>query len=85
MGLDYDPYGFSATTPVVTTDPERLASNVFQDDDLYPSLSLTYMRPFWADTFQLRGTYSETVVRPDLREITDASYIDPFNRRPRVW
>ena len=55
MGLDYDPYGFSATTPVVTTDPERLASNVFQDDDLYPSLSLTYMRPFWADTFQLRG------------------------------
>ena len=78
VGLDYDPYGFSATTPVVTTDPERLASNVFQDDDLYPSLSLTYMRPFWADTFQLRGTYSETVVRPDLREITDASYIDPL-------
>ena len=36
------------------------------------------MRPFWADTFQLRGTYSETVVRPDLREITDASYIDPL-------
>ena len=37
------------------------------------------MRPFWADTFQLRATYAETVVRPDLREITDASYIDPLN------
>ena len=30
-----------------------------------------------AETFQLRFGYSETAVRPDLREITDASYIDP--------
>lgn len=77
-GLDFDPFGYSAATPIVSTDPEVLANAVFQDDDLYPSLSLTYMRPFWADTFQLRATYAETVVRPDLREITDASYIDPL-------
>jgi TonB-dependent receptor len=77
-GLDFDPYGYSAATPIITTDPQALANAVFQDDDLYPSLSVTYMRPFWADTFQLRATYAETVVRPDLREITDASYIDPL-------
>ena len=77
-GLDFDPFGYSAATPIISTDPEVLANAVFQDDDLYPSLSLTYMRPFWADTFQLRATYAETVVRPDLREITDASYIDPL-------
>jgi TonB-dependent receptor len=77
-GLDFDPFGYSPATPIISTDPEVLANAVFQDDDLYPSLSLTYMRPFWADTFQLRATYAETVVRPDLREITDASYIDPL-------
>ena len=77
-GLDFDPYGYTAATPIVTTDPQALANAVFQDDDLYPSLSVTYMRPLWADTFQLRATYAETVVRPDLREITDASYIDPL-------
>jgi outer membrane receptor protein involved in Fe transport len=37
------------------------------------------MRPdFWAVTFQLRFGFSETVARPDLREISDASYIDPL-------
>ncbi len=31
-----------------------------------------------AETFQLRFGWSETTVRPDLREITDASYLDPI-------
>ena len=35
------------------------------------------MGSLWADTFQLRLAYSETAVRPDLREITASSYIDP--------
>jgi outer membrane receptor protein involved in Fe transport len=34
------------------------------------------MTQWWAEVFQLRFGWSETVVRPDLREITDASYID---------
>jgi len=37
------------------------------------------MRPyFWAETFQFRLGYSETLVRPDLREITPSSYLDPI-------
>ncbi|MGI9261673.1 MAG: TonB-dependent receptor domain-containing protein, partial [Woeseiaceae bacterium] len=50
----------------------------YQSDDIYPSASITYMTDWWADTFQLRFGYSETAVRPDLREITGASYIDPI-------
>ena len=45
----------------------------------YPSLAMTWMQPdFWAEDFQLRLGYSETVARPDLREISDATYIDPL-------
>jgi outer membrane receptor protein involved in Fe transport len=36
------------------------------------------MTDWWAETFQLRLGWSETAIRPDLREITDASYIDPL-------
>jgi TonB-dependent receptor len=48
------------------------------DDKVHPSASVTYMTDWMAETFQLRFGYSETTVRPDLREITGASYIDPI-------
>jgi outer membrane receptor protein involved in Fe transport len=76
--LGYDPYGFSVEQPVVTTDPETLRRSVFSRDDLFPAVSLTWMGDWLAETFQLRFGYSETVTRPDLREITEASYIDPL-------
>ncbi len=50
----------------------------FQDDKFYPAMAVTYMGEFWAETFQLRFGWSETTVRPDLRELTNASYIDPI-------
>jgi len=50
----------------------------FADDRLFPSVGITYMGSLWADTFQLRFGYSETAVRPDLREIAGTSYIDPI-------
>ena len=82
VALDWNPYGFTITDPVVTTDAERLAQSTFAEDNVYPSVSLTWIAPFWqrewAERFQLRFGWSETVVRPDLREITDASYIDPI-------
>ena len=78
VGLDFNPFGFGVATPVVTTDPVALQNAVFYDDDYYPSLSLTYMDDWLAETFQFRLGYSETVTRPDLREITDASYVDPL-------
>jgi len=44
-------------------------------DDLYPALSLTYM---YDEQSQLRFGFSETVVRPDLREVTPVLFIDPI-------
>lgn len=76
--IDFDPYGFSVQAPVVTTDPDVLQNSVFSEDDLFPAVSLTYMGSWIAETFQVRAGYSETATRPDLREITDASYIDPL-------
>ena len=36
------------------------------------------MQDVWAETFQLRFGLSETVARPDLREISASTYIDPL-------
>ena len=51
---------------------------VFADDDYFPSVALIYMSDWLAETFQLRLSFSETAIRPDLREVTDASYQDPI-------
>ncbi len=50
----------------------------FMEDDWYPSVALTYMNEGFMDTevFQVRLSASETVVRPDLREMSDVVYID---------
>ncbi|MFN3239419.1 MAG: TonB-dependent receptor domain-containing protein [Pseudomonadales bacterium] len=79
VALDVNVLSFSIVNPVVTTDPAALERASFQDDDVYPSLSVTYMTEFWAEVFQLRFGYSETSIRPDLREINDATYRDPLS------
>lgn len=76
--VDWNPYGTSADSPQVTTDVDTLREGVFNEDRVYPAAGLTYMGDLWAETFQLRLGYSATSVRPDLREITDSSYIDPI-------
>ncbi len=76
--VDWNPYGFSLADPQVSADEDTLANGVFNEDRVYPSVGLTYMGDLWAETFQVRLGYSETAVRPDLREITDSSYIDPI-------
>ncbi len=55
------------------------------DDGWFPSLAGTYIRPGFmeAETFQLRLSYSQTTVRPDLRETSDVTYID-FEANKRV-
>ena len=59
-------------------DHERISSSVLNEDDYYPSLALTYLRPgFWSQEFQLRVNLSQTVARPDIREMSDSTYIDP--------
>lgn len=78
VALDWNPFGYSANDPQVTTNPEVLEEGSFADDTVYPAVALTWMSDWWAETFQLRLGWSRTTVRPDLREITDASYIDPI-------
>jgi TonB-dependent receptor len=77
VAVDWNPLSYSIQSPQVTTDPDRLAEQAFQKDEIFPSVAVTYMGSWWAETFQLRFGFSETSVRPDLREITDASYVDP--------
>jgi outer membrane receptor protein involved in Fe transport len=75
--LSWNPFGFSQNSPQVTTDVATLEQGTYQADKLYPAASFTYIGSLWADTFQLRLGFSQTSVRPDLRELTASSYIDP--------
>ena len=58
-------------------DPDQTFA--IQNDDIYSSFALTYsgMGLLASEEFQLRFSVSETVVRPDLRELADVAYIDP--------
>ncbi|TDP39121.1 TonB-dependent receptor [Idiomarina aquatica] len=60
-------------------DAQDLVDLAFQEDDLYPSLALTY---FLTDEQQLRFSYGKTVVRPDLREVSSSTYLDPLTLFP---
>ncbi|WP_100643820.1 TonB-dependent receptor domain-containing protein [Alteromonas facilis] len=51
----------------------------FLEDDFYPALAVTY---FIDQDMQLRASYSQTVVRPDLREVSPATYLDPLTDNP---
>lgn len=79
----WQPYRLNGST--LTFDPLQENANGFPEgtyyeDDLYPSLAFTYSQPGFLDAedFNLRLTATETVVRPDLREVSDASYLDPL-------
>jgi TonB-dependent receptor len=64
---------------LVPCDAAALERIVLAEDDVYPSLSMTrILRDVWADDFQIRVGLSETVARPDLREVSGSSYIDPL-------
>jgi TonB-dependent receptor len=77
VGLPWEPLNYSGSQ--ISMDPVELEQAVFTDDKVYPALALVYMgQDFLAETFQIRLNYSETVVRPDLREIADTSYLDPI-------
>lgn len=58
---------------------EEIEASTIAGDDWYPALSATWIRPrFWADEFQFRLAWSETAARPDLREVSGSTYIDPL-------
>lgn len=79
LSLPIDPLQFDVRIGQSTTDIDALQRLFIFEDDLYPALSATFIKPgFWAETFQLRFGVSHTVARPDLREISEATYIDPL-------
>ena len=55
---------------------QRLA---IREDDKFLTTALTFngAGQLGSDDFQLRISYGETIVRPDLREVADVIYIDP--------
>ncbi|MDO6720420.1 TonB-dependent receptor [Psychrosphaera sp. 1_MG-2023] len=74
--LPYDPFSGEVQ---LTNNQTSVDDLTFEEDGIYPSLALTYMMN---DEMQLRFSYGQTVVRPDLREITAATYIDPLTEFP---
>ena len=64
---------------LVPCDAAALERIMFEEDDLYPALAATRIfHDVWAQDFQIRLNLSQTVARPDLREVTGSSYIDPL-------
>jgi TonB-dependent receptor len=79
LAVPIDPLQFDPDIGIISVPDDELDEFATVDDTYYPSLALTWMQPdFWAEDFQLRLGYSKTVARPDLREISDATYIDPL-------
>ncbi|MGD8177206.1 TonB-dependent receptor domain-containing protein [Marinimicrobium sp. ARAG 43.8] len=85
VNLPWEPvkYDGSQFPGMDSTNPEVIADyfqNVtYADDEVFNSVALTWMlQDFWAEDFQLRASFGETTVRPDLREISSASYFDPI-------
>jgi outer membrane receptor protein involved in Fe transport len=66
---------FTAHQNVFSVEDEELASLAFQEDDIFPSLALTY---FATDEMQFRLNLSKTTIRPDLRDISTSFFIDPL-------
>ena len=77
IGIPFEPLNFEEQ---ITSDRDELESLVFSENEYYPSVDIIYSTPYFgAETYQLRFSFSETIVRPDLREITPTSYLDPLN------
>ena len=79
LSVPIDQYEFDTETGKIPVPADQLETLATNDDDYYPAVAVTWMRnDFWAERFQLRFGWSETTARPDLREISDATFIDPL-------
>ena len=58
---------------------ESLADLAFQEDDFFGALALTYILD---EEMQFRASVGQTTIRPDLREVAPATYIDPLTGFP---
>lgn len=67
------------TNQIDLSDEADRSQLAFNEDDVYLSLAATYTIN---EEMQLRVSYGETVVRPDLREVSSSTYIDPLTDFP---
>ena len=78
LPLDLLDYSGESIQKLITDlqDPDQ--TYTIQDDSIHPSLALTYMNEGFmnAEIFQLRLSASQTLVRPDLREMSEVVYFD---------
>lgn len=58
---------------------DPLLALAFKEDEFYPSLALTYIMD---DQMQFRFSYGQTTVRPDLREVSKSTFLDPITLDP---
>ena len=74
--LDYTGQSIVRLQDQLNQPDQKLA---IKEDDIYGSAALTYDGNglFGTDQYQIRISYGETVVRPDLREVAGVVYIDP--------
>lgn len=73
-----DPATGQFDLPATPTE-EDLAELAFQEDELYPSIAFTYID---SEAVQYRASYSETTIRPDIREVAQSTYLDPLTGYP---
>ncbi len=79
LSVPIDQYEYDTTIGKIPVPQDQLATLATAEDDYYPAATLTWMREdFMAERFQLRFGWSETTARPDLREISGATFIDPL-------
>ncbi|WDD98549.1 TonB-dependent receptor plug domain-containing protein [Thalassomonas actiniarum] len=54
--------------------PENIENASIVEDDIFSALALTYL----GEQSQYRLSYGETIVRPDMREVSPVEFIDPI-------
>jgi len=74
--LDFSGASVVALQNALLDPNQRLA---VKEDDVFPSAAFTLNGSGWlgSEDYQLRVSYGETIVRPDLREIANVIYLDP--------
>lgn len=67
---------FDLPAQPTTEDLNKLA---YKQDDFFPTIALTYMM---SEEIQFRASVAQTTIRPDIREVAPATYIDPLTGFP---
>jgi TonB-dependent receptor len=79
VSVPIDQYEYDPGVGIIRVPLENIQDQAVAEDDYYPAAAVTWMPgELWAQQFQLRFGWSETTARPDLREISDATFIDPL-------